>query len=98
MSSDCEKLRGLKTDSTLNFNEYLYLILKETSRKVDILARVTSYISLNKRGLLISSLFSLQFHYCPLVWMFNNRAVPERSFFIVYSMEVVKRWRSNSEK
>ena len=34
-----------------------------------------SYMNLTKRKLLMSSIFTSQFNYCPLVWMYHNRTI-----------------------
>ena len=55
------------------------------------LARVSKYMTLQKRRLLMSSYITSQFNYCPLVWMIHNRKlnkkinkVHERALRIVY--------------
>ena len=47
-NSYCEKLLGVKIDSHLNFNNHRQTIIKKTSQKVHVLARITPYILFQK--------------------------------------------------
>ena len=47
-NSSSEKLLGIITDSKLNFKEHLEGISKKASRKVNVLSRITPYMSLTK--------------------------------------------------
>ena len=66
--------------------------MKKASRKVNALSRITPYINLTKRKLLMNLVFTSQFNYCPLVWMCHNRTIinkinrlHERCLRIVYN-------------
>ena len=57
-----------------------------------MLSRITPYMNLTKRKLLMNSFFTSQFNYCPLVWMCHNRTINnkinrlhERCLRIVYN-------------
>ena len=91
-NSNCEKLLGVKIHSKLNFKEHLDGIIKKASRKINALSRIAPYINIGKRRLLMNSLFTSQFNYCPLAWMCHHRSVNnkinrlhERCLRIVYS-------------
>ena len=90
--SDYEKLLGVTVDANLNFNCHLETILKKASKKVHVLARITPYMSIPKRKLLMNSFFTSPFNYCPLTWMCHSRTMNnkinrlhERYLRIVYS-------------
>ena len=72
-NSDNEKLLGVTVDANLNFNCHLENILKQVSKNVHVLARITPYMSILKRKLLMNSYFTSQFNYCPLTWMCHSR-------------------------
>ena len=78
-NSECEKLLFVKIDVNLNFNNHISNLCKKASRKVSTLARVTLFMGLRKRKLLMKSFFISQFSYCSLNWMChcrsNNRKV-----------------------
>ena len=74
-NSDNEKLLGVTVDANLNFNCHLENILQKASKKVDVLARITPYMSILKRKLLMNSFFTSQFNYCPLAWMCHSRTM-----------------------
>ena len=74
-NTSSDKLLGIIIDSKLNFKEHLEGILKKASRKVNVLSRITRYMNLTKRKLLMNSFFTSQFNYCPLVWMCHHRTI-----------------------
>ena len=73
-NSECEKLLGVKTDVNLNCNDHISDLCKKVSRKISALARVTPFMGLSKRKLLVNACFTSQFSYCPLIWMFHSRS------------------------
>ena len=73
-NTTCEKLLGVKIDNKLNFDEHVSGFCKKAANKLRALARVTSYMSLPKKKLLLNSFFNAQFNYCPLVWMMHSRS------------------------
>ena len=92
LNSECEKLLGVTIDNKFNFNNHIQKILKKANQKVHVLARITRYMSIPKRKVLIDSFFISQFNYCPLVWMchshlMNNKInqLHEKCLRIVYS-------------
>ena len=91
-NTSSEKLLGIIIDSKLNFKEHLEGIIKKASRKVNVLSRITPYMNLTKRKLLMNSFFTSHFHYCPLVWMCHHRTINnkinrlhEKCLHIVYN-------------
>ena len=72
-NSDCEKLLGVKFDSKLRFDQQITDLCRKASRKIHALARVTPFMNLSKRRLLMNSFFKTQFNYCPLIWVFHSR-------------------------
>ena len=81
--SECEKLLGVKIDVNLNFNDHISDLCKKAGRKISALARVTPFMGLSKRKLLMNAFFASQFSYCPLIWMChrcsNNRKIKHTS-------------------
>ena len=65
--SDCEKMLGVKIDYKLNFDEYVKTLYCKANNKLRALARATPYMSVEKKKILMNSLFNAQFNYCPLV-------------------------------
>ena len=91
-NTNCEKLLGIKAESRLNFNEHLDGIIKKASRKINALSRITPFMNISKRCILMNTFFNSQFNYCPLVWMFHSRSINnkinrlhERVLRIVYN-------------
>ena len=90
-SSGVEELLGVTIDSKLNFKEHILSLCKKANRKLHALSRVSKYMTLNKRRILMKSFIISQFNYCPLIWMMHNRGlnnkinhIHERALRIVY--------------
>ena len=90
--SDTEKLLGVKFDKKLTFDDHISDICKKTGKKISALARVTPYMGIAKKRILMNAFFISQFSYCPLVWMFHSRTdnikinrLHERCLRIVYN-------------
>ena len=54
-SSGVEKLLGVTIDSNLNFKEHILSLCKKANRKLHALSRVSKYMTLNKRRILMKS-------------------------------------------
>ena len=59
--------------SKSRLNIYTSDLCKKTTRKKSGLARVASFMSFNKRKLLMSVFLNSYFSYCRLIWMCHNR-------------------------
>ena len=57
-NSECEKLLGVKIDVNLNFNDHISDTCKKASKKISALARVTPFMALSKRKLLMNAFLS----------------------------------------
>ena len=66
-SSKCEKLLGIKVGNKLNFNTHVDEIHKKAGQKLNAFSRVTPYMDLSKRCILLNAFFISQFSYCLLV-------------------------------
>ena len=91
-NTSSKKVLDIIIDSKLNFKELLEGIIKKASWKVNVLSRITRYMNLTKRKLLMNSFFTSRFNYCALVWMCHNRTINnkinrlhERRLRIVYN-------------
>ena len=91
-NSECEKLVGVKIDVNLNFSDHISGLCKKASRKISALARVTPFMVLKKRKLIMNTFFTSQFSCCPLIWMCHSRAnnrkismLHERCLRIIYN-------------
>ena len=66
-NTNYEKLLGIKVDSRLNFNEHLGGIIKKASRKISALSRITPFMNISKKRIVMNLFFNSQFNYCLLV-------------------------------
>ena len=78
-------------DSEITFHDHISRLCSKANQKLSALVRVSKYMILRKRRLLMSPYITSQFNYCPLVWMIHNRKlnkkinkVHERALRIVY--------------
>ena len=74
-NTSSEKLLGIIIDSKLNLKQHLEGIIKKFSRKMNVLSRITPYVTLVKPNLLMISFFTSQLNYCSLVWICYNRII-----------------------
>ena len=90
--SDTEKLLDEKFDKKLTFDYHISDICKKAGRKISALARVTRYMGIAKKRILMNAFFTSQFSYCLLVWMCHSRTnnnkinrINEKCLRIVYN-------------
>ena len=76
--SEPEKLLGVTIDSYLNFNLHVIQLCVKAGQKLHALARVSNYMDMEKVKLIMRSFIMSHFNYCPLVWMFHDRATNSR--------------------
>ena len=65
-NTTCEKLLSIKIDQHLNSDDHVKSICKRAYEKLRALARIPSYISVEKSKLIMNSSFDAQFNYFPL--------------------------------
>ena len=77
--------------SNLSFEEHISSLCKKASQKLNVLARISGYMDIQKRRTLMKSFITSQFGYCPLIWMFHSRclnnkinSIHERALRITY--------------
>ena len=61
------KLLGIKIDNKLDFNDHVSMIYKKASHKPHALARISTFMNINKLRLLMKAFIESQFGYCPLI-------------------------------
>ena len=71
--SNKQKLLGVVIDRNLNFDECVFDLCKKAGRKLSVLARLSTYMSFEKRKILLKAFIESQFGYCRLTWMFYGR-------------------------
>ena len=72
-SSTNEKLLGVNIDSKLTFDSHVSHLCNKANKKLRALARITPYMTLEKKKLVMNSFFNAQFNYSPLIWMLHSR-------------------------
>ena len=60
-------------DNKLKSEKHINTICQKANRKLNSLARITSYMELTKRRILMNVFFDSQVNYCPLIWMLHSR-------------------------
>ena len=68
-NTECEKLLGIKVNCRLKFENYLDGVIKKASSKINALSRVTPFMNLSRKKMLVNSFFKSQLSFCPIVWM-----------------------------
>ena len=82
---------GVTFDNKLKFEKHI-TICQRANRKLNALARLTTYVELGKRRIVMTTFFDSQFIYCPVIWMCHSRALNnkinrlhERCLRIIYN-------------
>ena len=68
------RIVGVKIDTKLAFDDHIKDLCRKANSKLGALGRVTPYMGLAKKKLLMNSIFASHFCYCPLVWMFHSQS------------------------
>ena len=86
------KLLGITFDNQLTMNEHIKHLCKQASNKLYALARISHFLSEEKRKMLMKSFIISQFNYCPIIWMHCQRKcnnsinrIHERALRIAYN-------------
>ena len=67
-----KKLLGITFDNKLKFEKHIITICQRANRKLNALARLTPYMEVGKRRILMNVFFNSQFNYCPITWMCHS--------------------------
>ena len=78
-SEDNQILLGITIDSNLFFSKHINNLCKKASAKLNALARISGYMDLLKRRMIMKPFITSQFGYCPLTWMFHSRALNNKT-------------------
>ena len=73
--SNKQKLLGLQIDRNLIFNEFVSSLCKKAGKKLSVLPRLTNFMSIKQRRVLMKSFIESQFGCYCLIWLFNGRGV-----------------------
>ena len=90
--SKVKKLLGVHIDYKLKFDTHVETICEKAHRKLNALSRITNYMELPKRRILMNAFLKAQFNYCPVIWMNHSRGLNnkinrlhERCLRIIYN-------------
>ena len=73
--------RSLVIDSNFSFNKHINNLCKKASTKFNALTRISGYMDLPKRRMIMKLSKTSSFGYCPLIWMFHSRAWKNKNSF-----------------
>ena len=87
-----QKLLGGLIEKT--FDKHSDSLCTNISQKLNVLCRASSFISTEKKQLVMKAFISSHFGYCPLIWTNHSRTlgnkikrIQERSLWVVYNDE-----------
>ena len=98
-----QKLLGVEIDSNLNFDLYVSSLCKKAGKKLSVLARLSSFMSLNQRRTLMKMFIESQFGYIntymkgPYVLFINIILVPLKTYskginLSIFTIETFSHW------
>ena len=75
-------LLGININNKLKFYVHVGIIGKKANRKLNTFTKI-NYMELPKNRILTNAFFTIQFNYCPAIWMFHSRSLNNKmnSFF-----------------
>ena len=74
-SEDNQIVLSITTDSNLSFNKHINNLCKKASVNLNALGRMLGNMDLPKCRVIMKSLITSQFGYCPLIWMLHSTAL-----------------------
>ena len=77
--SKVKRLLGIHIDYTLKFDNHVDTICKKAHRKLTALSRITKYMELTKRRILMNAIYKAQFTYGPIIWMIHSRCLNNKN-------------------
>ena len=77
--SRIEKLLGVTIDNKLSFTKHVRKICDKASQRLNALARLSSFMSLEKRRLIMKAFVNSQFGCCLYIWMLHNITLNNRT-------------------
>ena len=72
------KLFGVELDYQLNFNEQVSRICQKVARQINVLQRISKFLSEETRLLVFKSFIRSNFNYCPIIWHFCSKVNTEK--------------------
>ena len=72
------RLLGVELDYQLNFNEQISRICQKVARQLNVLQRISKFLSEETRLLVFKSFIRANFSYCPIVWHFCSKVNTEK--------------------
>ena len=67
--SKTQKLLGVEIERTLNFDEHVKSLCKKAGRKLSVLSRLSSYMTVKQKKILMKSFFESQFEELIIKWI-----------------------------
>ena len=74
-SSSYEKLLGILIHRDSSFDKHIKSLCRKAGQKLNVLARISNYVTRDQKSLLLNLIIKSQFSYCPLIWMSCSRSL-----------------------
>ena len=86
-----EELLRIEIDENISFRDHITSLCSKHNKKISVLSRVSKYLGIKKRRILMNPYIFPQFNYYPLAWLCHSRSlnnkinrIQERTLRIVY--------------
>ena len=73
--STVKKLLRVHIDHKIKSDSHVETICKKAHRKRSTHSRITNYMELPKRPILMNAFFKARFNYCTIIWMFHSHCL-----------------------
>ena len=71
---DSVKLLGIDIDYMLNFDQQIKNMCKKAARQLNVLLRLSKFLTADNKILIYKSFIRSNFNFCPLIWHFCSKA------------------------
>ena len=78
-NSETAKIVGVTFDSALSFEPHIRQICRIGNSKLNAIAKMSPFLTIQQRLKILNAFFCSQFKYCPLVWMFHSRYLGKKN-------------------
>ena len=75
---DSVKLLGVTIDYMLNFDLHISDICKKAAKQINVLSRLSQYLTTETKLLIYKSFVRSNFGYCPVVWHFCSKTSTDK--------------------
>ena len=79
-SEDIHELHGINIDSKLTLENHINKLCKKTGQKLNAHARISNYMTFDKRKTIIKAFITSLFNHCSPMWIFHSKRLGKKIY------------------